>query len=345
MTDTPAPTLDESAIQAHLDNLTKPPGSLGKLEDVAKTLCRIQDTLAPETRPRHLTLFAADHGVVQSGVTAWPSEVTGLMIANILGGGAASSVFARQMDAVLRLVDVGSLAPRHEKSDAYCPAKIAEGTEDLSKGAAMSPKQFSEAFLVGAEEAQWAVEDGAKVLLAGEMGIGNTTSAACLGVLLCDATPELMTGRGAGADDKTLACKLEVVTQATERAKEFLAEDDIAAMADVAGFEIAAMAGFYAAAARLGAVILLDGFITTAAALVAERRAPGTARNMIAAHCSAEPGHQRMLEHLGLEPLLDMSLRLGEGTGALLALPLLDAAAAMMKDMATFKDAGIAKED
>ncbi len=150
-----------------------------------------------------------------------------------------------------------------------------------------------------------------------------------------------MTGRGAGADDETLSRKQTVVTQATARAAARLTDDPLSAMAEVAGFEIVAMAGFYAGAARLGLTILLDGFITTAAALIAERRAPGTARHMLAAHCSAEPGHRRMLEHLGLDPLLDWSLRLGEGTGALLALPLLDAAAAMVSDMATFADAGI----
>lgn len=341
--DPEAPRLDASAIQAHLDSLTKPPGSLGRLEDVAKALCRIQGTLAPETRPRHLALFAGDHGVARSGVTAWPSEVTGLMIANIVGGGAASSVFARQTDTTLRLVDVGSLAPPQQASDLYYAAKIGESTANLAEGAAMTPRQFSDAFVVGVQEAERAAKDGAQVLLAGEMGIGNTTPAACIGVLLCEASPEQMTGRGAGADDAILARKLEVVTDASARAAAKLADDEVAALAEVAGFEIVAMAGYYAAAARLGRTILLDGFITTAAALVAERRAPGTAKHMLAAHCSAEPGHRLMLERLGLEPMLEWSLRLGEGTGALLALPLLDAAAAMVRDMATFADAGIAK--
>lgn len=336
--------LDDAAIQAHLDNLTKPPGSLGRLEDVAASLCRIQATLAPQTRPRHLALFAADHGVVQAGVTAWPSDVTGLMIANILGGGAASSVLARQTDTTLRLVDVGSMSPVHEESDSYRAAKITEATANLADGPAMTVEQLEAAFRVGEEEADRAAKNGARVVLAGEMGIGNTTPAACLGVVLCDASPELMTGRGAGADDETLARKQAIVSQASARASARLKDDPTAAMAEVAGFEIVAMAGFYTGAARLGRTILLDGFITTAAALVAERRSPGTAQQMLAAHCSAEPGHRRMLEHLGMEPLLDWSLRLGEGTGALLALPLLDAAAAMVSDMATFADAGIDKE-
>jgi len=334
-------SLDDATIKAHLDNLTKPPGSLGKLEDVAISLCRTQGSLAPRTRPRHLAIFAADHGVVQAGVTAWPSEVTGLMIANILGGGAASSVFAHQTDTTLRLVDVGSGSPTHAPSDGYRDAKIAESTANLAEGAAMTVDQLEAAFAVGVEEAEWAAISGARLVLAGEMGIGNTTPAACLGVLLCDASPEVMTGRGAGADNVTLSRKLGVVTQASARAAALLKDDPTAAIAEVAGFEIIAMAGFYATAARLGFTILVDGFITTAAALVAEHRAPGTVRHMIAAHCSAEPGHRRMLDHLGLDPLLDWSLRLGEGTGALLALPLVDAAAAMVCDMATFADAGI----
>jgi nicotinate-nucleotide--dimethylbenzimidazole phosphoribosyltransferase len=346
MTDT---HLTPADIQAHLDNLTKPPGSLGRLEQVAARLCAIQQSLAPRTRPRRLVLFAADHGVVQAGVTAWPSDVTGLMIANIVGGGAASSVFSRVSGTELHLVDVGSVSAPLEPGPFYRAAKIGEGTANLAEEPAMTQAELEAAVAEGRREAERAVADGVRVLATGEMGIGNTTAAACLGCLLTGAPPEDMVGRGAGADDATYARKLQVVQQAVQRAEARRApqaspEDRAAALAGVCGFEIAAMAGLFEAGAAQGLTLVVDGFIATAAALLAEDRRPGTAQQMIAAHCSAETGHGRMLEALGLTPLLDWALRLGEGTGALLALPLLDAAAAMAGEMATFADAGIAAE-
>ena len=340
-------SIDADAVRAHLDQLTKPPGSLGELERLAVRLCQIQGTLAPTSRPRRLVLFAADHGVVEEGVSAWPSAVTGLMIANILGGGAASNALARSTGTELELVDVGASSPpagRGNGGVTFIDARIADGTRNLAREDAMDPAQFDRAWEVGAERARVATADGVPLLAAGEMGIGNTTAATCLARLLTDVPAELAVGPGAGIDAAGLELKRRVVEQATARARERLAEspdDPRAAIASVAGFEIAAMAGFYAEAAAAGRAIVLDGVIATAAALVAERLAPGTARSLIAGHLSREPAHPAMLAALELEPFLDWNLRLGEGTGALLLMPLADAAVAMTTEMATFADLGI----
>lgn len=333
-------TLDE--IVRHLDGLTKPPGSLGRLEELAARLCLIQQSLAPKTRPRRLVLFAADHGVVAEGVSAWPSEVTGLMVRNIVSGGAASSVLARSADTDLVLVDVGVACEPLRPQPGYVMARVRPGTRNLARGPALTADEFDQAWEVGAAQARLAAADGMRVVAAGEMGIGNTTAAACLAVLLAGVPVEHAVGRGAGADDATLARKREVVEAATRHLRPADAPATKAAVAAVGGLEVAAMAGFYAAAAAAGLTIVLDGFIATSAALVAEALAPGTRSALIAAHRSAEPGHEPTLTALGLTPFLDTwQLRLGEGTGALLALPLLDAAAAIVRDMATFDQAGI----
>lgn len=326
-------SITAEAAWAHLNALAKPPGSLGRLESLAARLAVVQQSLRPVTRPRRLVLFAGDHGVAASGVTAWPSSVTGAMIGMICAGRACSSALAGAQDADLRLVDVGSLSATANPPAFFRDARIAAGTADLSRGAAMTPEAFDAAWTIGEEEAHLAHAGGFKVLIAGEMGIGNTTPAACLTLLLTGA--ELATGRGAGADDAMLARKSAIVEAAVARARPL---EPKAAIAAVCGFEIAAMAGFFAQAARQGSTILLDGYVTTAAALIAEHLQPGTAAHMIAAHLSAEPGHRAALDALGLEPLLEWNMRLGEGTGALTALPLLDSAAALMSDVALLSE-------
>lgn len=205
----------------------------------------------------------------------------------------------------------------------------------------MTEGQFDAAWAVGASEAQRALDEGYPLLIAGEMGIGNTTSAACLTVLLAGAPVSLSVGRGAGADDATLAVKTELVERASGHAIQLLPDQPRAAIASVSGFEIVSMAGFFATGAAGGATLLLDGYVATAAALIAERLAPGTARSIIAAHRSAEPGHGAALDALGLGPVLDWQMRLGEGTGALVALPLLDSAAALLRDVARLADLGV----
>lgn len=336
--------LTPAEIQKHLDNLTKPPGSLGRLEELAARLCEIQQTLQPQTYPRLLVLFAADHGVVEERVTIWPSEVTELMIDNILAGGAASSVLARQTGTRLRLVDVGSLAGPRTETEAYRFAQVNKGTANLAVEPAMTIEQFERAMAVGEEEITRVQSSGLSVVAAGEMGIGNSTAAACLAGLLCELSAKQVVGCGAGADAVTIDRKKAVVSAALERISRLNKLDITAKISSVSGFEIAAMAGFYIAAAKAHLTIVLDGFITTAAALVAETLHPDTVKYMIASHCSAEPGHIRMLEKLELRPLVDWSMRLGEGSGALLAMPMLDAAAAIVSEMATFQSTGIKHE-
>ncbi len=327
--------IDTQLIQARLDALTKPPGSLGRLESLAARLCEIQDTLAPRTRPRRLVVFAGDHGCVASGVSAWPQAVTRAVLDVAAMGRSACAVLARSVDCELELVDVGSTNPPPPHGRVRVE-QIAAGTRDLAFEPAMSAIQWRTAFEIGAERARRADADGIRVALAGEVGIGNTTSAAALAALCLDVDPDILVGRGAGADEAQLERKRRVVRAGVERARSM--RDPETVLGAVGGFEIAAMAGFQAESAARGLVVVLDGAIATAAALCAERLRPGSRRAFIAAHRSEEPAHAAMLAHLGLEPFLDWKLRLGEGTGALLLVPLLDAAAALVTEMATFDD-------
>lgn len=333
---TPAPPLTPTLLQARLDSLAKPPGSLGRLEALAVELAMAQGTLMPDTRPRRLVLFAADHGVVAQGVTPWPQAVTTAMVSTILSGRASSTALAAAHGVDVRVVDAGMAQPPPAPYPPhYRAAPIASGTADLTTSPAMDEAQFDAAWALGVSEAEAAVAAGFCLLIAGEMGIGNTTASACLTHALTGADAETATGTGAGADPVMRAHKRAIVEQAVARLG---GARDKAALASIAGFEIVAMAGFYAAGAAAGAVLLLDGYVTTAAALIAEVLVPGTARSMIAGHRSAEPGHGAALAQLGLTPILDWQMRLGEGTGALTALPLLDSAAALLRDVATLDE-------
>ncbi|WP_010161737.1 nicotinate-nucleotide--dimethylbenzimidazole phosphoribosyltransferase [Sphingomonas sp. PAMC 26617] len=338
--------IDEQTLWDHLDALAKPRRSLGQLERLAVALALTQDRRDPRTRPRRVVLFAGDHGCVADGVSAWPSAVTGMMIGTILAGQATSNALAATNDCPLRLVDVGVAGPRMVDPPAFFrDARVGDGSASLAHGPAMTTAQFDAAWQVGADEADRAVAERAALLIAGEMGIGNTTPAACLAALLTGLDTDAAVGRGAGADDTTLAIKARVVADAVARATLLLAEDATAAIASVCGYEIAAMAGFYARGAALGCTLLLDGYVATAAALMAERLAPGTKRQMIAGHRSAEPGHAAALAALGLEPVLAWEMRLGEASGALVALPLLDAAAALLNDVARLDAIGAERAD
>ncbi|MGM0489189.1 MAG: nicotinate-nucleotide--dimethylbenzimidazole phosphoribosyltransferase [Planctomycetota bacterium] len=343
-------------MDRHLNQLTKPRGSLGRLEKLAARLCQIQQTLKPETTPRRLVLFAGDHGVAASGVTAWPSAVTGLMIQNIRNGGAGSSVLAARTRTEAVLVDVGSIsgetAERFESGDGlskpdprfsvvFRNRRLRAGTRDLSHESALTGAEFEQALEIGRQEARTAAADGIQIVATGEMGIGNTTPSACLSMLLANVELQNAVGRGAGADEITLERKRQVVQEAVERARKLWKVDSLTALASVAGLEIAAIAGFFLEARSAGLTIILDGYVTTAAALIARHIRPGIEESLIASHLSAEPGHRMVLEHLGLTPFLEWDLRLGEGTGALLLMPLLDAAAAVVGRMATFADLGI----
>ncbi len=338
--------LPAQAIQSHLDSLCKPPGSLGELERLAFELCRIQNTLAPTASPRRLVVFAADHGVAAQRVTAWPSEVTSMVVGVMAKRKSASGVMSLACNTDYRVVDVGCAHSPRAVSDfvqgsqsTFWSHPIAAGTKDLSLGPAMSRTQFHAAWRVGTAQADAAANEQYAVVAAGEMGIGNTTSASCLITLLCGVSPDESVGRGAGVNDEGLKIKREIVTQATRRAIPSVMKEDWKGVAcEVGGFEIVAMAAFFVRAAQRRLVIVLDGFIATAAALLAERLYPGTVRSMIASHLSAEPGHVKSLQHLGLSPFLDWNLRLGEGTGAIMLMPLLDTAVAMATQMATLDD-------
>ena len=325
-------------IAAHLDSLAKPPGSLGKLEALAARLAATQGTLHPVTKPRKLLIFAGDHGVVADGVGIWPSAVTAAMIGVIAAGRASCSALAAASDTPVRLIDAGSQVANVPTGDIYQDARVAKGSASLAHGPALTSDQFWAAWLVGENALKAAVKEGCKVIAIGEVGIGNTTPAACLVALIAQADPAEAVGPGAGATAASLAKKHAVVRAAVERAIETVDSDPVAAMASVAGFEIVAMAGAIAAAAQADITIVLDGVVSAAAALIAASVDPAALDTAIASHVGSEPAHAIALEKLGLEPFLDWQLRLGEGTGALLLLPMLDAAANLLSGVATLKD-------
>lgn len=318
----------------HIDGLCKPPGSLGRLETLAGRLCEIQGSTKPQTFPRSCSVFAADHGVTAEGVSAWPSEVTASVVELMQDSRTASGVFANTLSCRYEVVNVGLL---RKMEGSTVDSRIRAGTRNLLREAAMTPSEFDRALEVGRTRAALAIDAGAKVLVGGDMGIGNTAAATCLIALLCDVAPDTIVGRGAGVDDDGLRRKTDVIVQACRRAAA-VANDAKSLACEVGGFEIVALVGFYVEAARRGVVVVLDGLISTAAAVLAERLFAGTRGVMVAGHRSVEPGHIAAIDFLGLFPLLDLEMRLGEATGALAALPLLDLAAAMCRDMAGLQD-------
>ncbi|XZE34765.1 nicotinate-nucleotide--dimethylbenzimidazole phosphoribosyltransferase [Pirellulaceae bacterium SH501] len=323
------------SIAAKIDQLCKPPGSLGRIEAIAHHLCRIQRTLTPVTFPRHVCIFAADHGVVQQGVSAWPSEVTAAVTDVMVQGRTASGIFASTLQCGYEVVDVGLL--RACNSPIIHSAKR-RSTGDLMIESAMTLEDFEHAWQSGVARAAKAADAGNRVLIGGEMGIGNTTPASCLIALLCNVESDQVVGRGAGVDNAGLDRKRKVVVAAMKRVRQLGSITPQQIAIEVGGLEIVALAGFYREAAQRGITIVLDGLIATSAAVLANAINPDTCEKMIAGHRSTEPGHLAALEQLKLEPVLDMQLRLGEATGALAALPLLDLAAAMMNGMASLSE-------
>ncbi len=335
----------EQAARERLDRMTKPPGSLGVLEDVAAQLAGIAGTCpAPLPAPATVAVFAGDHGVHAQGVTPWPQEVTAQMVANFLAGGAVVNAFAAEMGTEVVVVDVGVAAVLDPAPNLY-DRKVRSGTADLSAGPAMTLDEARRAVEIGIEMAtRLATASGS--LVTGDMGIANTTASAALICAFTGAEPAAATGRGTGVDDPTLARKVQVVTRAVGRVPERPSspETALAALAEVGGLEHAALAGFVLGAAAARVPVLLDGVIAGSAALVAAALCPPALEYAMAGHTSAEPGHGIALRHLGLRPLLRLDLRLGEGTGALLALPLVAAAARALRDVATFDSAGVTEK-
>ena len=327
-----------AAAQAALDAKTKPRGSLGALEELAARIAAIRGAAVPGRLRPALVLAAGDHGYARRGVSAYPPEVTGQMLVAFTGGGAAVNVLAREAGARLVVVDAGVLEP--VVHPAIRPLRLGAGTADATEGPAMSREQALAGIGAGAGLAAELADEGFGVLALGDMGIGNTTAAAALCAALLPAGPEAVCGRGTGVDDEGLARKVDAVRRALA-VNEDDAADPVGVLAALGGFELAVLAGVCLGGAAAGCVVLLDGFPTGAAALVAARLAPAAADRMIASHRSPEPGHALVLAELGLRPLLDLGLRLGEGSGAALALPLVGAALALLADMATFADAGV----
>ena len=337
----PDPALGE-AVQSAIDFKTKPPGSLGRIEALALQMALAQGTERPVADPARLFIFAGDHGIVAEGVSAWPQEVTAQMVLNFLAGGAASTVFARTNGAEVTVVDAG-IATELPDAPGLVRAGIRKGTRNAAVEDALTADEVARALTFGAGLAAEAVAGGARVIALGEMGIGNTSTASLIAHAVAAIDLGVLTGPGAGLDAHGVDRKLGVLARAAARRPGPLASAD--ALAAFGGLEIAAMAGALIGAASRGAVVLVDGFIATSAALVALAARPEAKPYCVFAHRSKEPGHVRMLEWLGVEPLIDLDLRLGEGTGALLALPLLRSATAMLNEMATFESAGVSGKD
>ncbi|KLD64739.1 nicotinate-nucleotide--dimethylbenzimidazole phosphoribosyltransferase [Dyella japonica] len=337
----PCFAIDEASRQRaleHQSQLTKPPGSLGTLETLAVRLAGMQHTVMPSVQSVWISIFAGDHGVAAEGVSAFPQVVTGEMIRNFANGGAAISVLARSLGAMLEVVNLGTVNDPGELPNVR-RAIIAPQTSNFCEQPAMSAVQLELALRAGADSAEAARQAGAKLFIGGEMGIANTTSAAALACGLLRESPSALAGAGTGLDAAGIRHKAEVIERALAC---FPADDDaLAWLGRVGGFEIAALCGAYIGAAQRGIPVLVDGFITTAAALTAVRINPSCREWMFFAHRSRERGHARLLSVLEADPLLDLGLRLGEGSGAAAAVPLMRLACDLHARMATFAQAGV----
>lgn len=318
--------------------LTKPPGSLGHLEEIAARLCAIQRTETPTTRGRAIVVFAGDHGVTAEGVSPYPSEVTRQMLSNFTSGGAAINALAGVADADVIVVDAGTNEPNAaDDDDAGLHARsVRGGTRNFAREPAMTEDELTAALEVGAEEAK--LLEGTVLVGLGEMGIGNTTSSSALTAALTGLPVARVTGPGTGLDPAGVRRKIDIIERALDRHD---TSEPLRLLQNVGGLEIAALVGFCLHAAERRMAIVVDGFITTAAFALAWRLHPEIADYAFFAHRSAEPGHTALLEMMGVEPIFDLSLRLGEGTGAALAIPILDAAVAAHNEMATFESAGV----
>jgi nicotinate-nucleotide--dimethylbenzimidazole phosphoribosyltransferase len=340
------PPLDRAAAaaaRARQDSLTKPPGSLGRLESLAAQLAAITGRVRPSVARKAVIVMAGDHGVTQAGVSAYPPAVTPQMVLNFVSGGAAINVLARQAGARVVVVDVG-VALGFDDHPGLLRRKVAHGTANMLLGPAMTRRQAEAALQVGLDVVAAEIDQGLDLVATGDMGIGNTTPSAAIVAAITGAPPAQVTGRGTGVDDEGLARKIAVIEQALA-VNQPDPRDALDVLAKVGGLEIAGLAGVMLGAAALRVPVVIDGFISGAAALIAAGLAPEVTGYLIAAHRSVEIGHRVMLAHLGLDPLFDLDLRLGEGTGAALAFHLVEAAARIQDQMATFAEAGVTNKD
>ena len=336
--------VDESraaAIQARLDNLTKPQGSLGRLEELARRYCLITGTDRPAIRNKMIFTFAGDHGVAAEGVSAYPKEVTPQMVYNFLRGGAGVNVLARHAGARVIVVDMG-VDHEFEPAEGLEIRKVARGTRNMVVGPAMTRQEAEQAVLAGVGLVEKYRKD-LDIIGTGDMGIGNTTPSSAIVSVITGTEPELVTGRGTGIDDASFKAKIAVIKRAiaVNRPDQ---SDAMDVLAKVGGYEIAGIAGLVLGAALHRIPVVVDGFISTAGALIAAELNPLVKGYLIAAHQSVEIGHRKMLEHLEQRPLLDLNLRLGEGTGAALGISLVEAGVRILTEMATFAAAGVSEK-
>ncbi|BCS55222.1 nicotinate-nucleotide--dimethylbenzimidazole phosphoribosyltransferase [Geobacter sp. SVR] len=327
--------------QKRLDNKTKPPGSLGRLEEFSRRMAAIGGTEEPDLSKKVIFTFAGDHGIVEEGVSLYPSEVTAQMVFNFLGGGAGVNVLARHSGAEVRVVDVGV---NYDFGDTpgLIHRKVARGTRNFAKGPAMTGDEMQAAVRVGIELADQCKAEGVALVGTGEMGIGNTTPSSAIIAAIAGKSVAEVTHRGTGINDAALANKIRVIEQGLTLNRPD-PQDPLDVLTKVGGLEIAAIAGLVLGCAANSIPVVIDGFISTAGALIASELHPHVRDYIFAAHQSVEIGHRLMLERIGVRPVLDLDLRLGEGTGAALAMGLIEAGVKIMKEMATFEEAGVTK--
>ncbi|WP_166359025.1 nicotinate-nucleotide--dimethylbenzimidazole phosphoribosyltransferase [Pseudomonas akapageensis] len=325
---------------ARQQQLTKPAGSLGQLEAIAVQLAGLQERIKPSLEQVWIAIFAGDHGVVAEGISAYPQAVTGQMLHNFVNGGAAISVLARQLNAQLEVIDLGTATPLDDLPGVR-HVRIGAGTANFAQTPAMTRAQGLLALQAGRESALRAVEGGAQLFIGGEMGIGNTTAASALACALLDCPVADLAGPGTGLDAAGVSHKAQVIQRALQT-HAALPDDPLSRLFCFGGFEIAALVGAYLTCAQAGVAVLVDGFICSVAALVAVRLNPECRQWLLFGHRGAEPGHRHILQRLEAQPLLDLGLRLGEGSGAALAVPLLRLACDLHGQMATFAEAAVA---
>ncbi|MFN3478823.1 MAG: nicotinate-nucleotide--dimethylbenzimidazole phosphoribosyltransferase [Thermodesulfovibrionales bacterium] len=328
--------------QGRLDNLTKPPRSLGRLEEFARRLVAIFEDEMPSINKKAIFTFACDHGVTEEGVSAYPKEVTAQMVFNFLRGGAGINVLARHAGADVVVIDIGV---EHEfgEVEGLLSMKVVKGTRNFTKGPAMSRDEAIRSIEVGIKLAEAYTKKGYRLFGTGEMGIGNTTPSSAIAAVLTDRPVEEVTGRGTGISDEALKRKIQVIKKAIEINKPNPG-DPVDVLSKLGGAEIGGIAGLVLGAAAQKVPVVIDGFISTAGALIAYCLKPETADYMFAAHNSVEIGHKAMLDKMGLRPILDLGLRLGEGTGAALAMLMIEGGLKIYKEMATFQEAGVSNE-
>ena len=342
---------DQEMIQQareHTSRLVMPHRALGELHLIGERVCGIQRTMEPSVKNKAVLVMAGDHGIATQGVSAYPQEVTGEMVKTFLRGGAGINVLARQTGARVVVVDIGIIPDTPDLSagatgqNALIVKKVARGTMDFTRGAAMTLEQAEQSVTAGYGAAADLFEQGAELLGTGDMGIGNTSPSSAIGAVITGHPVERMTGRGTGVDDEAFARKCQALQKGIDINRPD-PKDPLDVLSKVGGFEIGGIAGATLAAARFQRPVIIDGLISTAGALLAHAMCPHVADYMFAGHRSVEQGHQRMLEYMGLRPILDLGMRLGEGTGAALAMHIIEAGVRVFREVLTFEQAGVSK--